>query len=99
VGCGIGGPSRYLAKRFGCRVTGLDLTPEFFRVAGMLAERTGLSEKVDYCVGDGPAVPFPAATRPNSKEYCEKMLAEVDDEQRYKILRGNAIRMLGLELG
>ena len=46
VGSGIGGPSRYLAKTFGCRVVGLDLTPEFCRVATMLAERTGLSDKV-----------------------------------------------------
>jgi SAM-dependent methyltransferase len=60
VGCGIGGPSRYLAKSFGCHVTGLDLTPEFCRVAGMLADRTGLADKVDYRVGDALAMPFPA---------------------------------------
>ena len=60
LGCGIGGPSRYLARTFGCRVTGLDLTPEFCRVATMLAERTGLADKVDYRQGDALAIPFPA---------------------------------------
>ena len=59
VGCGIGGPSRYLAKSFGCRITGLDLTPEFCTVASMLAQRSGLADKVDYRVGDALAMPFP----------------------------------------
>jgi ubiquinone/menaquinone biosynthesis C-methylase UbiE len=58
LGCGIGGPSRYLAKTFGCRVVGVDLMPEFCRVAAMLAERTGLSKKVEYRQGDALAVPF-----------------------------------------
>jgi MPBQ/MSBQ methyltransferase len=62
VGCGIGGPSRYLANNFGCMVTGLDLTTEFCRVATMLAQRTGLSDKLDYRVGDGLAMPFPDAS-------------------------------------
>src|SRR5215475_8079140 len=43
VGSGIGGPSRYLASRYGCRVTGVDLTAEFCRVAEMLIQLTGLS--------------------------------------------------------
>src|SRR4029434_9700845 len=31
VGCGIGGPARYLAHRYGCRVDGIDLTPELIQ--------------------------------------------------------------------
>lgn len=58
LGCGIGGPSRYLATTFGCRVIGLDLAPEFCRVAAMLAERTGLADKVEYRQGDALAMPF-----------------------------------------
>ena len=46
VGCGIGGPSRFLAKQYGCRVSGLDLTSGFVRVADMLAHLTGLSALV-----------------------------------------------------
>jgi ubiquinone/menaquinone biosynthesis C-methylase UbiE len=58
VGCGIGGPSRFLAKAFGCRVTGLDLTAEFVEVASMLARRTGLAGKVNYRQGDALDLPF-----------------------------------------
>ena len=28
IGSGIGGPARYFANRFGCLVTGIDLTPD-----------------------------------------------------------------------
>ncbi len=58
VGCGIGGPARHLAATFGCRVTGLDLTEEFCRVAAMLAARTDLSGLVDFRHGDALAMPF-----------------------------------------
>jgi SAM-dependent methyltransferase len=62
VGCGIGGPSRYLASRFGCRVTGLDLTADFVALAGMLAQRTRLSDKVSYRQGDALDMPFADAS-------------------------------------
>src|SRR5262245_42980445 len=37
VGCGIGGPSRYLASQLGCQVIGLDFTAEFVALAEMRA--------------------------------------------------------------
>ena len=62
VGCGIGGPSRFLAATRGCRVTGVDLTAEYCDVAAMLAERTGLAERVAYRQGDALALPYDAAS-------------------------------------
>jgi MPBQ/MSBQ methyltransferase len=58
VGCGIGGPSRFLAHTFACEVVGLDLTPEFCAVARLLAERTGLAERVSYRQGNALDMPF-----------------------------------------
>jgi SAM-dependent methyltransferase len=59
VGSGLGGPSRSIAREFGCRVTGIDLTDEYCRVATMLAERIGLSHLVTYRQGDALDLPFP----------------------------------------
>lgn len=58
IGSGIGGTSRCLAKEFGCRVTGVDLTDEYCQVAAMLTEKVGLDERVDYRQGDATNLPF-----------------------------------------
>jgi ubiquinone/menaquinone biosynthesis C-methylase UbiE len=58
VGSGLGGPSRYLAWRYGCRVSGVDLTAEFCRVAEMLTGLTRLVGKVDYRQGNALDLPF-----------------------------------------
>ena len=58
VGSGLGGPSRYLASRYGCRVSGVDLTAEFCRVAELLTQRTGLVGRVDYRQGNALDLPF-----------------------------------------
>jgi len=58
VGSGLGGPSRYLAWHYGCRVSGIDLTAEFVRVAEMLTRLTRLEDRVDYRQGDALALPF-----------------------------------------
>jgi sarcosine/dimethylglycine N-methyltransferase len=52
AGAGLGGPARYLAGRFGCRVIGLDLTPEFVSIGELLNERTGMADRVELRVGD-----------------------------------------------
>ena len=58
VGSGLGGPSRYLAWRYGCRVSGVDMTAEFVRVAEMLTGMTGLVGRVDYRQGNALDLPF-----------------------------------------
>lgn len=62
VGCGLGGPSRYLASQFGCRVTGLDLTEEYCRVADVLSTLLGLDHLVSYRQGNALEMPFDDAT-------------------------------------
>jgi SAM-dependent methyltransferase len=61
IGCGLGGPSRFFAGQRGCRVTGIDLTPEYIAVAEMLARRVGLADEVSYRQGSALTLPFPAA--------------------------------------
>lgn len=62
IGSGIGGPARYFAKRFGCKVTGIDLTPEFCDVARHLTRLLALEDWVAFEVGDALAMPFAGAT-------------------------------------
>jgi MPBQ/MSBQ methyltransferase len=62
VGSGVGGTSRCLAREFGCRVTGIDLTDEYCRTAAMLSERIGLAELIDYRQGDATNLPFSDAS-------------------------------------
>lgn len=62
VGCGIGGPARYLAATFGCKVTGIDLSPGFIDAATYLTARCGLSDRVTLHVGDALHLPFEDAT-------------------------------------
>jgi len=58
VGSGVGGPARYLATEFGCRVTGIDLTPAFCAAATRLTELVGLSDRVTFENGSALEMPF-----------------------------------------
>ncbi len=62
VGCGIGGAARYIATHVGCRVTGIDLTPEFIAVARRLTELTGLDGKITFECASALDMPFEDAT-------------------------------------
>jgi tocopherol O-methyltransferase len=46
VGCGIGGSSRYLAKKFGASCVGITLSPVQAERANALAVAQGLADKV-----------------------------------------------------
>jgi ubiquinone/menaquinone biosynthesis C-methylase UbiE len=58
VGSGLGGPARWLSTRFGCSVTGVDLTPEFCAIAEHFTRLIGLDARVRFQVGNALAMPF-----------------------------------------
>jgi SAM-dependent methyltransferase len=58
VGCGVGGPSRFLAAQYGCHVTGIDITEEFCKTARDLAERVRLSDYLTYRQADALDLPY-----------------------------------------
>ena len=62
VGSGIGGASRYFAQAHGVRVIGIDLTPEYCRLAARFARSTGLADRLDYRQGSALAMPFEDGT-------------------------------------
>ena len=57
VGCGMGGPGRFLACRFGCSVLGVDLLALRVEAARALTDRTGLADRVTYRVADATHLP------------------------------------------
>ena len=56
VGCGLGGASRFVAERYGCRVHGVDLTPEYVATGNTLSAWVGLAERITLQVGDASAL-------------------------------------------
>ncbi|MHC2332873.1 class I SAM-dependent methyltransferase [Bradyrhizobium sp. USDA 4454] len=59
IGSGLGGPSRYLAHRFGCKVLGIDISASFVEAATYLASRTNLSDRVSFQLGNALSLSFP----------------------------------------
>ncbi|UWX57163.1 methyltransferase domain-containing protein [Chlorobaculum sp. MV4-Y] len=58
----LGGPARYLARNYGCRVTGLDATRRMDEEANRRTKAEGLSDKINYVLGNALDMPFPAGT-------------------------------------
>jgi len=58
IGCGLGGPARYLAERFGCRVSGVDITAPFVEAANKLTTLLKMNGKVEVELGDGHHLPY-----------------------------------------
>jgi ubiquinone/menaquinone biosynthesis C-methylase UbiE len=52
LGCGMGGPGRFLADRFGCSIVGVDLLPLRVELAQTLTNMTGMSHRISYHVAD-----------------------------------------------
>lgn len=62
IGCGVGGPARWLAANFGCRVTGVDLSEDFVDAARYLSECTGQQGDVSFRCASALELPFDDAS-------------------------------------
>lgn len=81
IGCGIGGPARFIAAEYGCRVTGIDLTAEFCEVARLLNRATGLEGKV--VVEEASAVALPFADATFDAAYTQNVSMNIADKRAF----------------
>jgi sarcosine/dimethylglycine N-methyltransferase len=87
---GLGGPSRYLAHRYGADVTGIELTPARVKGAEELTRLVGLQNIVRVIEGNVMHVPLPDATV--DVVVSQEALLHVPDKERtlaesYRILK------------
>lgn len=61
VGCGVGGSTRHLARKFGARGTGITLSPVQVGIANQRTAQAGLVG-VRFSVADALHMPFPDAS-------------------------------------
>ena len=58
IGCGLGGPARYIARRFQCNVSGIDITAPFVEAARGLTRLLRMEGQVKIEPGDGLHLPY-----------------------------------------
>jgi len=93
VGSGIGGAARTVAHLTGCRVSGIDLTPEFVAVSRLLSDLTGLADRTDFQTASALFLPFAASTFDAAMTFhvamnikdCETLYSEIA-----RVLKPNA---------
>src|SRR6266540_4128239 len=59
VGCGVGAPALRIARRYGCRITGVNISREQVRQGRELIAAHGLSDRIGIRRGDARALEFP----------------------------------------
>jgi ubiquinone/menaquinone biosynthesis C-methylase UbiE len=94
VGCGLGGAARFVASRYGCRVTGIDLTPEYVETAKVLCRWVGLDNSISLHQGSALAMAF--ADRAFDRAYMLHVGMNIDDKAKLcsevsRVLRSNAL--------
>jgi ubiquinone/menaquinone biosynthesis C-methylase UbiE len=81
IGSGIGGPARWIAAKFDCQVTGVDLTPEFCEAAEALNMATGLADRVRIINGSALDLPVPDAGF--DAAYSQNVIMNIADKKLF----------------
>jgi ubiquinone/menaquinone biosynthesis C-methylase UbiE len=58
VGCGAGVTPCFIAKRYGCRVVGVDISEGMVERSNERAQREGVADRVEFRVADAQEIPF-----------------------------------------
>ena len=58
VGCGAGVTPSFLAKKYGCKVVGVDISEGMIQKSQERAEREGVADRVEFRVADAQDLPF-----------------------------------------
>lgn len=58
VGCGIGGSSRHIVRKYGCEARGVTLSPYQANRGNELAKEQGIADKASFQVADALDMPF-----------------------------------------
>jgi SAM-dependent methyltransferase len=93
IGCGLGGPARYMAKRFRCKVSGLDITQPYVEAANRLTALLRMEDQVKIEHGDGQRLSYADAFFDGA--YTQHVTMNVADRPRffaeaYRVLKSGA---------
>ena len=80
VGCGIGITPCYVAKKYGCKVVGVDIRDSMIERSKERAKRERVEDKVEFRVADAQNLPFEDGLF--DAVISEAVLAFVQDRQR-----------------
>ena len=78
IGSGIGGPARWIAKKYGCSVTGVDLTKEYCDAARELNIASGMANRVR--IMEGSALALPLADAGFDRAYSHNVVMNIADK-------------------
>ena len=79
IGSGIGGPARWMAAKFGCWVTGVDLTEAFCDAARELNALTGMADRIRILHGNALDLPLPDDTF--DRAYSQNVAMNIADKR------------------
>jgi ubiquinone/menaquinone biosynthesis C-methylase UbiE len=78
IGSGIGGPARWIAAKYDCAVTGVDLTTAFCDAARALNAASGLADRVRILEASALSLPLPDAAF--DRAYSHNVVMNIADK-------------------